>query len=175
VSEEEDHIEAAVIDKTVYLKPFGFATQHNSLGVPDFLKAMFRMGCCYVAFDLSECQGMDSTFLGVMADAAITNPHRVGKSVLVLNAREDLVRQLRRIGLLPLVSLHGEAAEPPVKLELSCIDFVHFPRNNYQRLRTVQRMHQQLVQLNERNRRLFGPFIEMLEQELDQEEPPPAQ
>jgi hypothetical protein len=172
---EEDHIEAAVIDKTVYLKPFGFATQHNCLGVPNFLRAMFRMGCCYVAFDLSDCRGMDSTFLGVVADAATSNPHRSGKCVTVLNADEGLVRQLCRIGLLPLVSLHEEPAEPPDNLQLSRIDFVHFPKGEQQRLRTVQRMHRQLVQINERNRRLFGPFINMIEEELDREELPPAQ
>lgn len=60
-----------MIERTVYLKPFGFATQQNSLGIPDFVSAMFRAGCNSVSFDLACCRGMDSTFLGVIAYAAM--------------------------------------------------------------------------------------------------------
>jgi len=163
---DEDRIEVAIIDKTVYLKPFGCATQRNSLGIPDFLRAMFRTGCIYVAFDLAECKGMDSTFLGVIADAATYNPNRAGKTVVVFNACDALVQLLRRIGVLPLVSLAGANVEAPAPIYLRQIDFVHFPKTEYQKLQTVKRLHDQLAQLNERNRQLFGPFLAMLEDEL---------
>jgi len=163
---DEDRIEVAVIDKTVYLKPFGCATQRNSLGIPDFLRAMFRAGCIYVAFDLAECKGMDSTFLGVIADAATCNPSRAGKTVVVFNAGDALVQLLRRIGVLPMVSLGSAKVEPPSPIHLRQIDFIHFPKTEYQKLQTVRRLHEQLVQLNEKNRRLFGPFLAMLEEEL---------
>jgi hypothetical protein len=163
---DEDHIEVAVIDKTVYLKPFGCATQQNSLGIPDFLKAMFRAGCFYVAFDLGACRGMDSTFLGVIADAASSNPHGQGKTVVILNAGEPLVQLMRRIGLLSLVTIGSEKIEPPARIQLRQIDFVHFPKTEYQKLQTVRRLHEQLVLLNEKNKRLFGPFLSMLEEEL---------
>ncbi len=163
---EEDRIEVAIIDKTVYLKPFGCATQRNSLGVPDFLRAMFRAGCVYVAFDLAECKGMDSTFLGVIADATMCNPHKAGKTVVIFNASDALIQLLRRIGVLPMVSLAAANVEAPVPIHLRQIDFVHFPKTEYQKLQTVRRLHDQLVQLNEKNRQLFGPFLVMLEEEL---------
>jgi hypothetical protein len=169
---EDDHIEVAVIDRTVYLKPFGFGTQQNSLGIPDFLNAMFRAGCTNVAFDLAECKGADSTFLGVIATAA--THRRPGKTVVILNAGEQLLRQLRRIGLLPLVSVLEESAEPPADIQLRRIDFVHFPKTEYQKLQTVKRLHEQLVRLNEKNRRLFGSFVQMLEEELRLEPGPQA-
>lgn len=168
---EDDHIEVAVIDRTVFLKPFGFGTQHNSLGIPDFLNAMFRAGCHFVAFDLSECKGMDSTFLGVIADAATATPHRPGRTVMIMNAADDLMRQLKRIGLLPLVQVHEEPVEPPADIELSQIDFLHFPRTEQQKLEKVKYLHEQLIRLNEKNQMLFGPFIEMLEAELQEEGP----
>jgi len=163
---EEDHIEVAIIDRTVYLKPFGFATQQNSLGVPDFVHAMFRAGCTYVAFDLAECKGMDSTFLGVIADAATAGAHKLGKSVVILNAAAPLVQLVQRIGLLPLVSLQTAGTGPQVHMELAQIDFVHLPKTEFQKLQTVKRLHEQLVTLNEKNRRLFGPFVSMIEREL---------
>ncbi len=167
---DEDRIEVAIIDKTVYLKPFGCATQQNSLGVPDFLRAMFRAGCIYVAFDLAECRGMDSTFLGVIADAATSNPNKAGKTVIVLNAADALVQLLRRIGLLSMITLSSVKADAPVRIQLRQIDFVHFPKTGYQKLQTVRRLHEQLIQLNEKNRRLFGPFLAMLEEELQSQQ-----
>lgn len=163
---DEDRIQVAILGRTIYLKPLGFATQHNSLGVPDFVSAMFRAGCTCVAFDLAECKGMDSTFLGVMADAAMASAHRQGKTAIILNAAERLVAQIRRIGLLPLVCLRREESEPPCDIELRQVDFVHFPKTEYQKLRKVKHLHEQLALLNEKNRRLFGPFVAMLEEEL---------
>jgi len=163
---DEDRIEVAIIDKTIYLKPFGCATQRNSLGIPDFLRAMFRAGCIYVAFDLAECTGMDSTFLGVIADAATSNPSRAGKTVVIFNACDALVQLVRRIGLLPMVSLGSAKVDTAAHIQLRQIDFVHFPKTEFQKLQTVRRLHEQLVELNEKNRRLFGPFLAMLEEEL---------
>ncbi len=89
---DEERTEIAIVGKTVYLKPIGMATQQNCLGIPDFLETMFRIGCRHVVFDLAHCTGMDSTFLGVIADAATALPQVPGKTVLVINAGER-VRQ----------------------------------------------------------------------------------
>jgi hypothetical protein len=163
---EQDHIEVAVIERTVYLKPFGFATQGNSLGIPDFVSAMFRAGCNSVTFDLACCKGMDSTFLGVIAEAAVARARGHGRTVVVLNADELLARQLRRIGLLPLICLHKGKVDLPAGVELQQIDFLHFPKTEYQRLQKIKDLHERLAEMNEPNRLLFGPFIEMLEEEL---------
>ncbi len=167
MAEEEDRIGVAVIDSTVYVKPHGFATQKCSLGIPDFLRAMFRAGCMQVAFDLADCKGMDSTFLGVIADAATAIPHKPGKNVVILNCRASAARQLQRIGLLPLVCVHEEPVEPP-EIELSEIDFVHMPKTQLETLERIKSLHQKLIELNEQSRTIFGPFIEMLEEELRQ-------
>ncbi|NLW49693.1 MAG: hypothetical protein GXY85_02475 [Candidatus Brocadiaceae bacterium] len=163
---EKDHIEVAVIERTVYLKPLGFATQANSLGIPDFIGAMFRAGCNSVTFDLACCKGMDSTFLGVIAEAATARVRGQGRTVVVLNADEMLARQLCRIGLLPMVSLHQERVDLPEGAELRQIDFLHFPKTEYERLQKVRELHERLSELNEHNRLLFGPFLRMLEEEL---------
>jgi anti-sigma B factor antagonist len=167
---DEEHTEIAIVGKTVYLRPIGMATQQNSLGIPDFLEAMFRIGCRNVVFDLGRCTGMDSTFLGVVADAATSLPHTPGKTVLVLNAGERSVSLLRRIGLLPLITLHEGAANPPEEVQFRQIDFVHFPRSETERISRIKDLHKTLAELNEKNRRTFGSFITMLEEELGQQD-----
>jgi hypothetical protein len=167
---DEDRTEIAIVGKTVYLRPIGMATQQNSLGIPDFLRAVFRMGCRHVVFDLAQCKGMDSTFLGVVADAATALPQTPGKTVLVLNASERLVSLLRRVGLVPLISLHEGVVTPPDCIQFRQIDFVHFPATDVERLTKIKDLHQKLCQLNEKNRRTFGSFITMLEEELGQQD-----
>lgn len=165
---DADHTEVAIVGKTVYLRPIGMALQENCLGIPDFLEAMFRAGCRHVMFDLQQCTCMDSTFLGVVADAATSLPQVPGKTVLVLNASERSVRQLRRIGLLPLLSLHKGAASPPEGLQFRQIDFLHFPKAETERITRIKDLHMKLAELNEKNKKTFGSFIAMLEEELDQ-------
>ncbi len=65
-----------------------------------------------------------------------------------------------------MVTLSSVKADAPARIQLQQIDFVHFPKTGYQKLQTVRRLHEQLVLLNEKNRRLFGPFLAMLEEEL---------
>ncbi len=165
---EEDRILVAVLGKTVYVKPFGDATQSNCLGLPDFLKAMFREGCTGVAFDLAECTRMDSTFLGVIASAAIPAPHEGGKAAVILNADDHARRDLRMIGLMAVVAVKEEPCEPPPGLELSPIDFVHLPATERERVRKIMDLHEQLTRLNEKNSKKFGPFVRMIGEELQQ-------
>ena len=167
--EEDGRILVAVFEKTIYVKPMGHATQENCLGLPDFIKAMFRQGCTSVTFDLDECEAMDSTFLGVVASAAMSTAHGQGKSVLIVNADEGARHEFGMIGLTPVVAFKDEHCEPPPELELSQIDFVHLPSNERERIKKIKEMHEQLVQLNERNRRNFQGFIDMLETELQEE------
>ncbi len=166
---DEERTEIAIVGKTVYLKPIGMATQQNCLGIPDFLETMFRIGCRHVVFDLAQCTGMDSTFLGVIADAATALPQVPGKTVLVINAGERSVSLLRRIGLVPLINLHCGQASPPEELEFRQIDFVHFPRTETERITRIKDLHKKLAEMNEKNRRTFGTFITMLEEELAQQ------
>lgn len=166
--EDESYIGVLIIDKSVYLKPVGYATQDNSLGIPTFLRAMFRCGCVRVAVDLEDCQGMDSTFLGVMADAATNLPKHGETTLLILNASEKEKQELSTVGLLPLVNVVDKPFHPPAGLDLQKVDFFHLPDSDTERIKEIKRLHEQLVQLNEENKRQFGSFISMLEDELQE-------
>jgi anti-anti-sigma regulatory factor len=166
---EEDYIGVAIMDKTVYLKPCGCAIRENSLGLPDFLRSMFREGCMRVAIDLENCQGMDSTFLGVVADAATNLPRHGGKNVIILNAGERARRELATVGLLGLVEMADESVEPPEDLEMQRVDFLPFPDDSRERAEQVKYLHEQLTKLNDANKKKFGDFIQMLERELEEQ------
>ena len=165
---EESSIGVTIVGKCLYLKPVGFATQDNCLGIPCFLKAMFRQGCTRVAFDLEECKGMDSTFLGIIADAATNLPRHQKTPVVIFNADEQNMKELRTVGLLSLVEVVEKPMEPPSEFEFEDVNFMHFPRTEEERIKEVMRLHETLCELNEHNRQKFGSFISMLETELQQ-------
>lgn len=166
--EEDGRILVAVFGRTIYVKPMGHATQENCLGLPDFIKSMFRQGCTKVTFDLGECNAMDSTFLGVVASAAMSSSSGEDKGVLILNASEDAKHEFEMIGLTSVIAFKEEECEVPSELELSQIDFVHLPNDERERIARIKEMHEQLVELNERNRQNFQSFIDMLESELEE-------
>ena len=170
---EQDYIGVLIVNKgakSIYLRPVGYATQDNSLGIPDFLECMFRQGCVRVAVDLKDCLAMDSTFLGVIADAATNLPRRAGKPVLILNAAERDIKEFRTVGLLQLVNVVEHPIEIPEGVEFMKADFVHFPSTERERIERVKYLHEQLVKLNERNKKVYGSFISMLQDELKESE-----
>jgi hypothetical protein len=167
---EEDRIDVAVIDKTVYVKPVGCATQDNCLGLPHFLTTMYRQGCVSVTFDMKHCHSIDSTFLGVVATAAISQDGRGRKKVVVLNADERVKHELSMVGLMSVVAVKLEPVDPPEELQLKQVDFVHFPANERKRIEMIRDLHQEMVKMNQKNTELFSDFVEMLNEELLEED-----
>ena len=166
---EEGRVDVAVVGSTVYVRPVGYATQNNSLGLPDFFSAMFQQGCTNVTFDLKECCGMDSSFLGVIAVAAMAHVSGRRKCAVILNASPPISQTLRMIGLLPVVAVPEGAVEPPPDLVMRQVDLVHLPKTERDRVEVIKTLHEELIRLNERNRERFSRFVEMLEAELQGE------
>jgi anti-sigma B factor antagonist len=163
---DEERIEVAIVGDNVYLKPFGRACQNNCLGLPDFLDGMFREGCVKAAFDLADCTGMDSSFLGVIASAATVDPQRIGQTVVILNASAPLIVGLQRVGLLQLVNVIDEPVTPPEDVALRPVDLMHLPSTERQRISQIKVLHEHLAKLNDKNKVTFGPFLKMLDAEL---------
>src|SRR5690606_25541663 len=96
----------------VAIKIDGKASYLNCGPVSDFIDRMIVQGKRRFVLDFDRCTGMDSTFLGIIAGAALnlrtTNPP--GNIVLCrLNARNmELVKNL---GLHKIVTVDGNGAE----------------------------------------------------------------
>jgi two-component sensor histidine kinase len=67
--------------------------------------------------------------------------------------------------------MHKGKVRKVENIQLCPIDSVHLPRDQRMRLETIKEVHQKLAALNERNTRAFGPFIRMLDEELQQGPP----
>ena len=57
--------------ETAYLSIFGKANYLNCRKIGDFFSRVIAKGCKAIKVDCSSCTGMDSTFLGTLAGAAL--------------------------------------------------------------------------------------------------------
>ena len=136
----------------------GKATFQNCGTIKDFVARMIADGKRKFVFDFQACTGMDSTFLGVIAGAALqlrkTDPR--GSLVLThLNERNDeLVHNLGLNRLLTVDNGQSVSAEDTVADEIAAA-------------RQVLEAHRNLVDVDGGNEAKFRDVIEYCQQQID--------
>lgn len=150
----------------VAIKIDGKASYLNCSPVSDFIDRMIAQGKRRFVLDFDRCTGMDSTFLGIIAGAALnlrtTEPS--GNIVLCrLNARNmELVRNL---GLHKIVTVDGGGSENDYldeKSSLSTLD-----KSEIEQAKMILRAHENLVQIDESNQAKFQDVISFLRNQVD--------
>ena len=159
------HFEVALTQGLLYVRVIGLATLANAGPVEDLAEQSLRDGCVRVVFDLKECAGMDSTFLGVIAAAALFDERDRPADVTVVNASPGNRSLLEDVGLMELVRVPTETVSPP-DVELRPLCAATQERN---RVRLAVDTHRKLMDLNEANREAFGRFVDILESQLEGE------
>jgi stage II sporulation protein AA (anti-sigma F factor antagonist) len=146
---------------TVFVRSLGLANMKNAPMLDAFLQAE-SVEVTTICVDLSACNGMDSTFMGLLVGYS-QQLSRAGGKVVVVNPTEQNRRLLDMLGVstvLPVI-----AQEAPLQLE-----FVSLPAgvamNPAQRIELVRRAHQNLVALTPANQVRFSAFLTALEGDL---------
>jgi len=145
----------------------GRASFQNSACLQDFLTTMLAAGRTRFAVDFHECTTMDSTFLGVLAGAALKLRKLPTPGSLVfcrLTGRNlELVRNLGLDRLLTIDDgryvplLDGQGAPLRCTPELS----------ELQQARLVLQAHEDLVQADESNRTKFQDVLTFLKDQVN--------
>ena len=104
-------------EKFACIKINGRANFSSSMDFRTVVNELLAKGYRYVVLDLSECQLMDSTFLGVLAGLGLKlNPSPGGpadSAIELLNPNARVSDLLENLGVLHLFKItHGEAAAP---------------------------------------------------------------
>ena len=117
-----DHVlEVARQGTTAYLRVLGRATFKVGPLLKQFGTAAVEGGCNRVVLDVSACEGMDSTFMGVLAGMASRLARQAGGKMLMLNVPDKLFEVLQTLGLDQLMECRrlGAAPEPLVEPSLT--------------------------------------------------------
>lgn len=117
-----DHVlEVARQGAVAYLRVLGRATFTVGPVLKQFGAAAIADGCNLMVLDVAACDGMDSTFMGVLAGLATRLARQTGGKMLMLNVSAKLFDILSTLGLNQLMEcrLLGAAPEPLVEPPLT--------------------------------------------------------
>jgi anti-sigma B factor antagonist len=151
----------------VVVRICGRASFQNSACLRDFFAEMRRQGKTRFVLDFQQCASMDSTFLGVLAGAALELRKETPTGSLVLarvGARN--LELIRNLGLHRLLTVDvGESARAFDKCDtaLKCPD-----RSELESARLVLEAHENLVSVDEGNRAKFQDVLAFLKNRVEQ-------
>jgi len=145
----------------------GRASFQNSACLRDFFTETRRQGKTRFVLDFQQCASIDSTFLGVLAGAALGLKKAAPAGSLVL-ARVGVrnLELIRNLGLHRILIVAGEAV--PATFEqcdtaLKCAD-----RTEIEHARLVLEAHENLVSIDESNRAKFQDVLTFLKGRVEQ-------
>jgi len=150
----------------VVVRVDGRASFQNCGCLRDFVTEMLARGKTRFVLDFQQCASMDSTFLGVLAGAAIELRKRkpVG-SIVVTRAAPRNLELMRNLGLHRLLTIDGaETASLP-----QCDTALEPKRaSEVESARIVLEAHENLVAADEANRGKFEDVLSFLRNRVAQ-------
>jgi anti-sigma B factor antagonist len=151
----------------VVVRVDGRASFQNSGSLRDFISEMLSRGKQRFVLDFQHCASMDSTFLGVLAGAAIelrkTAP---GGSIVVTRVAPRNLELLRNLGLHRLLTIDGGALTVDLR---KCDQALEGKKaSDVENARMVLEAHENLVSADESNRSKFQDVLAFLRNRVEQ-------
>jgi anti-anti-sigma regulatory factor len=146
----------------------------NSPAVKAFGDARIAAGDSLIIVDLEGCTGMDSTFMGTLAGMAARLSATEGGALHIADPGERNRRSLEDLGLDFLMEI-----DPPSAVWRGRVDGIRGALQppqapgglgHLQRTRHVLEAHQTLSGMNDKNARVFGGVVDLLENEVSEKE-----
>jgi len=166
----ESNLLVAVQATFALVKVSGRATFKLAPSLKRFCLTALNNGCEDIIFDMEECPGMDSTFMGVLAGIAI-HPGRPGTGrVIVVNLTARTHTMLSTLGLERVLECHElNAPQPELKHRLAAalhLDGLEADDDRTLSLTTMLQAHQHLVDVDPENMARFRDVLTYLDQEV---------
>jgi anti-anti-sigma regulatory factor len=166
-----DYIDVAVYDTDAFIRVRGRGCFKNSPAVKLFCHEAQGRGCERFVFEMADCLGMDSTFMGMLAGLAVSLRSGAGNPIIMINLSDHNADLLKTLGLdLLLDSLGEEGTLAGLQDRMSdVIDFSLIDCPDPQSRITIETMlaaHQQLVDVDQDNFPKFKDVIKYLEKSV---------
>lgn len=151
----------------VVVRVEGRASFQNSACLRDFIAEMLRRGKTHFVLDFQHCASMDSTFLGVLAGAALelrkTAPTG---SLVVARVGQRNLELMRNLGLHRLLTLDAAGVVPAADHCNTALAAP--PPSEVESARMVLEAHENLVNADESNRTKFQDVLAFLRNRVEQ-------
>lgn len=168
-SDRQDNLTAAEVDQKVYLCLYGRGSFRISPSLKTFImKKIENSDLTHIYLNMNNCEGMDSTFMGVLAGLAClikTRPHLSFQLTHLSKKNEALLITLGVNRVLDYrldTDTENPDEHPQPQLELS------IETDTKVTAETSLEAHQKLVDIDAKNHLEFKSVIELLQADLDQ-------
>jgi len=171
--ESASKIEVAVAGQTALIRVKGRGTFTVSSDVKGFALAMIAQDVSRIIFDMGDCIGLDSTFMGIMAGLAIRLRQANPKAEMIaVNLSSKTAHLLRTLGLDRLVTpyITGETPGDILDLIARCESFNQLPRSQKDAKTSAEMVlqaHEDLVKANPENFSKFKDVLQYLRDDVD--------
>lgn len=150
----------------VVVRVDGRASFQNSGCLRDFIGEMLRRGKTRFVLDFQQCASMDSTFLGVLAGAAIELRKVAPNGSLVVARPGDRNHELmRNLGLHRLLTIDAGAAVNSSHCDTA---LAQKKASEIESARMVLEAHENLIKADEANRGKFQDVVAFLRNRVEQ-------
>ncbi len=148
----------------VGVRIIGRATFQLSQCLRDFGTRALQEGASNIVFDLSECSGMDSTILGILAMLGLEG--RGKANLFLVNASDEVKNLIRTIGVARLFNVTQNNI-PEVNWASLCEVVAADKSNDTDMGDTVLEAHKTLIKIDpEHNEPKFKDLVELLDREI---------
>jgi anti-sigma B factor antagonist len=150
----------------VIVRITGRASFANSGGLKDFMAEMIRQGRTRCVIDFAACTSMDSTFLGVLAGAALELRRQVPPGTLLLSrVGERNLELIRNLGLHRIATV--DAGDFPMDFKGAGLALDARAKNEVESARLVLEAHENLVAADAGNAAKFQDVLAFLRNRLE--------
>lgn len=156
--EAETYLEAATAGDDALVKVCGLGNMRLAMVLDDLCTLLSEKGSRQLALDLTDCSGMDSTFMGTLVSIS-ANYAELGGWMCLVNVSAANRNLLEMLGVAKLVQTRESFPIDPLKVAR-----LHLPPTDdaARRLALIKKAHERLVAIDERNLEKFGAFLKML-------------
>ena len=164
----------SIVEDVACVRVCGMGDFKKSLILKKYVETLLetKVNFSLLAIDLGNCTGMDSTFMGGLANLSIVLKTGKGANLKIFSANENHLKLLNELGM----DLIFEAVPQSLKKEILDSDFQEIERifeakgNSAQDYRQhILRAHERLINENEGNQERFSSLVEQLRKESEKD------
>jgi len=144
------------------VKVHGRGSFKVSSSLKDFVNRLLDVGGKDLVVNVSDCLGMDSTFMGVLAGISQRLKRESQGTVTLVGASAKIKKLLSTLGLSRMVTF-AELTEAPAP-ELTPLE--RNPETPLQSAKTMLEAHEKLVEIQDENTLRFQDVLEYLREDI---------
>lgn len=169
MSAEEPQFLVNPYNEPVIIRLNGKASFLNSAPLKDFLSRMIAQGKSQFVVDFSDCKGMDSTFLGILAGVGIELMRGDVKGSIVLTRLGPRNLELvRNLGLHRIMTVDDGDTAATEDAAGEALERSPDQQSEIENARLVLQAHESLVELDESNKTKFQDVISFLRNQVEE-------